>query len=90
MRLINDRQAEITVFYREWTWLTGERRQSVLEARDRFETAWEILRDSPTMRMTALVGGPWWKPGVPITQSWPARVAKTIRKAVGRMFGRSS
>ena len=52
--------------------------------------AWEILRDSPTMRMTALVGGPWWKPGVPITQSWPARVAKTIRKAVGRMFGRSS
>src|SRR5687767_2600454 len=48
MRLINDRQSEITVFYREWTWLTGERRQSVLDARDRFETAWEVLLEDGT------------------------------------------
>ena len=48
MRLINDRQSEITVFYREWTWLTGERRQHLLEARDRFETAWEILLEDGT------------------------------------------
>ena len=48
MRLINDRQSEITVFYREWTWLTGERRQHLLEARDRFEHAWEVLLEDGT------------------------------------------
>ncbi|HZI38020.1 MAG TPA: TetR/AcrR family transcriptional regulator [Acidimicrobiia bacterium] len=48
MRLINDRQSEITVFYREWTWLTGERRQHVLEARDRFEAACEALLEDGT------------------------------------------
>jgi hypothetical protein len=52
--------------------------------------AWEILRDSPTMRMAALVGGPWWRPEVPSTQSWLARVIEAIRKAAGLMSGRRS
>ena len=49
--------------------------------------AWEILRDSPTMRMTALVGGPWWQPQVPMMQSWLHRVTEAIRKAARRMSG---
>ena len=52
--------------------------------------AWEILRDSPTMRMTALLGGPWWQPDVPTKQSWLGRVADAIRKATGLKFGRRS
>ncbi|HET9773244.1 MAG TPA: TetR/AcrR family transcriptional regulator [Acidimicrobiia bacterium] len=43
MRMIGERQAEITVFYREWSWLTGERREQVLAARDHFEGVWRKL-----------------------------------------------
>lgn len=43
MRMIADRQDEIIVFYREWSWLTGERRAEVLAARDRFEAVWSRL-----------------------------------------------
>ena len=43
MRMIAERQDEIIVFYREWEWLTGERRADVLAARDRFEAVWEAL-----------------------------------------------
>jgi len=27
------------------------------------QLAWEILRDSPTMRMAIAMGGPWWRSG---------------------------
>ena len=29
------------------------------------QLAWEILRRSPTMRMAANLGGPWWRSGRP-------------------------
>ena len=43
MQMIANRQAEIIVFYREWSWLSGERRAEVLAARDRFEGVWAAL-----------------------------------------------
>lgn len=43
MRMIANRQDEIIVFYREWEWLTGDRRAEVLAARDRFEAVWRTL-----------------------------------------------
>jgi AcrR family transcriptional regulator len=43
MQMIANRQAEIIVFYREWSWLSGDRRAEVLAARDRFEAVWEGL-----------------------------------------------
>jgi AcrR family transcriptional regulator len=43
MRMIAERRDEIIVFYREWEWLTGDRRAEVLAARDRFEAVWQAL-----------------------------------------------
>jgi AcrR family transcriptional regulator len=43
MCMIANRQDEIVAFYREWSWLTGERREEVLAARDRFEDVWQDL-----------------------------------------------
>lgn len=40
MRLIADNKAEVTVFYREFAWLTGDRRREVMASRARFESAW--------------------------------------------------
>lgn len=40
MRLIADNKAEVTVFYREFAWLTGDRRREVMTSRARFESAW--------------------------------------------------
>lgn len=40
MRLISDNKAEVTVFYREFAWLTGDRRREVMASRARFESAW--------------------------------------------------
>ena len=45
--------------------------------------AWEILRDSPTMRMAGLVGGPWWQSPAPNTQSWLSRMTEAFRKVIG-------
>ena len=45
--------------------------------------AWEILRDSPTMRMAGLVGGPWWQPQASTAQSWPDRMREAFRRVVG-------
>jgi hypothetical protein len=43
MHMIATRQPEVIVFYREWSWLTAERRAEVLAARDHFESMWEDL-----------------------------------------------
>ena len=39
MRKIADDANVVTVFYREWVWLTGERREQMLAIRDKFEEA---------------------------------------------------
>lgn len=66
MRMIADRQDEIIVFYREWSWLSGDRRAEVLAARDRFEAVWEGLlaqgreegsfADRPAIIVKAILG----------------------------------
>lgn len=45
LRTISENRDELTVFFREINSLTGERRERLLEVRDRFEAIWEQILD---------------------------------------------
>jgi AcrR family transcriptional regulator len=66
MEMIANRQDEIIVFYREWAWLTGDRKAEVLAARDRFEAVWGgllaqgaaegVFADKPRVLVKGILG----------------------------------
>jgi len=63
--LVSERRAQVTVFFREWQWLSGEHRRQVLESRDEFEGyILDIVREGtesgtfrPVANPTVLVKG---------------------------------
>lgn len=55
---IAENRAEVTVFFREVNSLTGQRREQLLAARDRFEQIWQELLDLGVASGELRCGGP--------------------------------
>lgn len=90
LRNIADHRAEWTVFFRDYSALTGERRDHVIAARERYEGYWRqaldrgveagVLRPTPALLVKGILGMLnytylWFEPDGPLT---PEALADTF------------